>query len=63
MHLKEWLVAQVDSGQYEGLSWEDEGKTMFRIPWKHAAKKDYKQTEDAALFKVNISLSISYIVL
>ncbi|XP_053174387.1 interferon regulatory factor 10 [Scomber japonicus] len=51
MHLKEWLVAQVDSGQYEGLSWEDEGKTMFRIPWKHAAKKDYKQTEDAALFK------------
>uniref|UniRef100_A0A8D3BHH1 IRF tryptophan pentad repeat domain-containing protein n=2 Tax=Scophthalmus maximus TaxID=52904 RepID=A0A8D3BHH1_SCOMX len=24
---------------------------MFRIPWKHAAKKDYKQTEDAALFK------------
>ncbi|XP_044208944.1 interferon regulatory factor 10 [Thunnus albacares] len=51
MHLKEWLVAQVDSGQYEGLSWEDEDKTMFRIPWKHAAKKDYKQTEDAALFK------------
>lgn len=58
MHLKEWLVAQVDSGRYEGLCWEDEGKTMFRIPWKHAAKKDYKQTEDAALFKVNFSLSI-----
>ncbi|KAM7411537.1 hypothetical protein PAMA_021497 [Pampus argenteus] len=51
MHLKEWLVAQVDSQQYEGLCWEDEDKTMFRIPWKHAAKKDYKQTEDAALFK------------
>uniref|UniRef100_A0A3B4AL62 IRF tryptophan pentad repeat domain-containing protein n=1 Tax=Periophthalmus magnuspinnatus TaxID=409849 RepID=A0A3B4AL62_9GOBI len=51
LHLKEWLIAQIESGQYEGLCWEDEHKTMFRIPWKHAAKKDYKQTEDAALFK------------
>ncbi|KAM6928662.1 interferon regulatory factor 10 [Lycodopsis pacificus] len=51
MHMKEWLVAQIESGQYEGLCWEDESKAMFRIPWKHAAKKDYKQTEDAALFK------------
>ncbi|KAF3860673.1 hypothetical protein F7725_000928 [Dissostichus mawsoni] len=51
MHMKEWLVAQIDSGGFEGLCWEDEGRTMFRIPWKHAAKKDYKQTEDAALFK------------
>lgn len=25
---------------------------MFRIPWKHAAKKDYRETADAALFKV-----------
>lgn len=53
LHLKEWLVAQIESGRYEGLCWEDEAKTMFRIPWKHAAKKDYKQTEDAALFKVD----------
>lgn len=51
MHLKEWLIAQIQSGEYEGLHWEDEDRTMFRIPWKHAAKKDYKQTEDAALFK------------
>ncbi|XP_041860767.1 interferon regulatory factor 10 isoform X2 [Melanotaenia boesemani] len=51
LHLKEWLIAQIESGTYEGLCWEDEDKTMFRIPWKHAAKKDYKQTEDAALFK------------
>lgn len=53
LHLKEWLVVQIESGQYEGLSWEDEDKTMFRIPWKHAAKKDYKQTADAAIFKVS----------
>ncbi|XP_062248321.1 interferon regulatory factor 10 [Platichthys flesus] len=51
LHLKEWLIGQIESGRYEGLSWEDEDRTMFRIPWKHAAKKDYKQTEDAALFK------------
>lgn len=51
MHLKEWLIAQIESGRYEGLCWEDQEKSMFRIPWKHAAKKDYKQTEDAALFK------------
>ncbi|KAM4610819.1 interferon regulatory factor 10 [Polymixia lowei] len=51
MRLREWLIAQIDSEQYEGLCWENDGKTMFRIPWKHAAKKDYKQNEDAALFK------------
>uniref|UniRef100_UPI0037E7659A interferon regulatory factor 10 n=1 Tax=Semicossyphus pulcher TaxID=241346 RepID=UPI0037E7659A len=51
MHMKEWLITQIESGKYEGLCWEDEAKTMFRIPWKHAAKKDYKQTADAALFK------------
>ncbi|CAJ1084863.1 LOW QUALITY PROTEIN: interferon regulatory factor 10 [Xyrichtys novacula] len=51
LHMKEWLIVQIESGRYEGLCWEDESKTMFRIPWKHAAKKDYKQTADAALFK------------
>ncbi|KAM6977614.1 interferon regulatory factor 10 [Aplochiton taeniatus] len=51
MRLRDWLVTQVDSGQFAGLSWENEEKTMFRIPWKHAAKQDYKQSEDAALFK------------
>ncbi|KAG7472374.1 hypothetical protein MATL_G00108200 [Megalops atlanticus] len=51
MRLREWLIAQIDSGKYAGLSWENQEKTMFRIPWKHAAKQDYKQDEDAALFK------------
>ncbi|XP_008317545.1 interferon regulatory factor 10 isoform X2 [Cynoglossus semilaevis] len=51
LHLKEWLLRQIESGSFEGLCWEDEDKTMFRIPWKHAAKKDYNQMEDAALFK------------
>ncbi|XP_033009747.1 interferon regulatory factor 4-like [Lacerta agilis] len=51
MRLKEWLIAQVDSGRYPGLRWENGEKTLFRIPWKHAAKQDYRQQEDAALFK------------
>ncbi|KAJ6655873.1 hypothetical protein lerEdw1_004643 [Lerista edwardsae] len=51
MRLKEWLVAQVDSGRYPGLRWENRERTLFRIPWKHAAKQDYRQHEDAALFK------------
>ncbi|XP_036446642.1 interferon regulatory factor 10 isoform X1 [Colossoma macropomum] len=51
MRLREWLIAQIDSGQYAGLSWENQEKTMFKIPWKHAAKQDYRQNEDAALFR------------
>ncbi|XP_056129453.1 interferon regulatory factor 10 [Lampris incognitus] len=51
MRLRDWLIAQIDSDRYEGLSWENADKTLFRIPWKHAAKKDYNQNEDAALFK------------
>lgn len=52
MRLKEWLIAQIDSGRYPGLRWENRQRTLFRIPWKHAAKQDYRQQQDAALFKV-----------
>ncbi|XP_060627823.2 interferon regulatory factor 4-like [Anolis sagrei] len=51
LRLKEWLVEQVESGRFPGLCWEDRGRRVFRIPWKHAAKQDYCQREDAALFK------------
>uniref|UniRef100_A0A8C6SKG0 Interferon regulatory factor 8 n=1 Tax=Neogobius melanostomus TaxID=47308 RepID=A0A8C6SKG0_9GOBI len=49
--LKQWLVEQIQSGQYPGLQWEDERSTMFRIPWKHAGKQDYNQDVDASIFK------------
>ena len=52
LRLRDWLVAQIESGRYEGLRWEDEGKTIFRIPWKHAAKQGYQAQQDAALFRV-----------
>ncbi|KAG7274091.1 hypothetical protein CRUP_028798 [Coryphaenoides rupestris] len=45
------MVEQVSSGKYPGLVWEDEAKTMFRIPWKHAGKHDFRSDEDAAIFK------------
>ncbi|XP_034718274.1 interferon regulatory factor 9 isoform X2 [Etheostoma cragini] len=46
-----WIVEQVNSGKYPGLVWDDEAKTMFRIPWKHAGKQDFRKDEDAAIFK------------
>uniref|UniRef100_A0A3Q3SU28 Interferon regulatory factor 8 n=1 Tax=Mastacembelus armatus TaxID=205130 RepID=A0A3Q3SU28_9TELE len=49
--LKQWLMEQIQSGQYSGLQWEDESHTMFRIPWKHAGKQDYNQEVDASIFK------------
>ncbi|XP_060897218.1 interferon regulatory factor 8 [Labrus mixtus] len=49
--LKQWLVEQIESAQYSGLQWEDETRTLFRIPWKHAGKQDYNQEVDASIFK------------
>ncbi|XP_067104792.1 interferon regulatory factor 8 isoform X2 [Osmerus mordax] len=49
--LKQWLVEQIHSGQYPGLLWEDDSRSMFRIPWKHAGKQDYNQEIDASIFK------------
>lgn len=50
--LRQWLIDQIDSGKYTGLVWENDEKSVFRIPWKHAGKQDYNREEDAALFKV-----------
>ncbi|XP_029380447.1 interferon regulatory factor 4a isoform X2 [Echeneis naucrates] len=49
--LRQWLIDQIDSRRYPGLVWENDEKTVFRIPWKHAGKQDYNREEDAALFK------------
>ncbi|KAM7390119.1 hypothetical protein PAMA_008335 [Pampus argenteus] len=49
--LRNWIVEQVSSGKYPGLMWDDDAKTMFRIPWKHAGKQDFRKNEDAAIFK------------
>uniref|UniRef100_A0A8D2N429 IRF tryptophan pentad repeat domain-containing protein n=1 Tax=Zonotrichia albicollis TaxID=44394 RepID=A0A8D2N429_ZONAL len=49
--LRQWLIEQIDSELYAGLIWENEDKSMFRIPWKHAGKQDYNQEVDASIFK------------
>ncbi|XP_038828493.1 interferon regulatory factor 9 isoform X2 [Salvelinus namaycush] len=49
--LRSWMVDQVSSGKYPGLIWDDDAKTMFRIPWKHAGKQDFRSEEDGAIFK------------
>ncbi|XP_020844889.1 interferon regulatory factor 8 isoform X2 [Phascolarctos cinereus] len=49
--LRQWLIEQTDSNMYPGLIWENEEKSMFRIPWKHAGKQDYNQEVDASIFK------------
>ncbi|CAM4657771.1 unnamed protein product [Caretta caretta] len=50
--LRQWTVEQVESGRFPGLVWDDPPtKTMFRIPWKHAGKQDFRHDEDAAFFK------------
>ncbi|XP_075067262.1 interferon regulatory factor 9 [Mixophyes fleayi] len=49
--LKPWLVEQIESAKFTGLMWDDEQKTSFRIPWKHAGKQDFRHDEDAAIFK------------
>uniref|UniRef100_G3NA72 Interferon regulatory factor 9 n=1 Tax=Gasterosteus aculeatus TaxID=69293 RepID=G3NA72_GASAC len=49
--LRSWIVEQVSSGKYPGLVWDDDPRTMFRIPWKHAGKQDFRRDEDAAIFK------------
>ncbi|XP_008575610.1 PREDICTED: interferon regulatory factor 4-like [Galeopterus variegatus] len=51
LRLRDWLVAQIESGRYAGLRWEDAGKTLFRIPWKHVAKQGYQVQQDAAVFR------------
>uniref|UniRef100_H0VZ53 Interferon regulatory factor 9 n=1 Tax=Cavia porcellus TaxID=10141 RepID=H0VZ53_CAVPO len=50
--LRNWVVEQVESGQFPGVCWDDEpAKTMFRIPWKHAGKQDFREDQDALFFK------------
>lgn len=46
----DWLLGEVSSGQYEGLQWLNEARTVFRVPWKHFGRRDLDE-EDARIFK------------
>ena len=49
--LRYWLVDMINSGEIEGLKWENPERTIFRIPWKHAGKNNWKE-EDCKIFQV-----------
>lgn len=48
--LRTWLVKMIDSDTIPGLCWENEEKTIFRMPWKHAGRQDYNLEEDSKIF-------------
>uniref|UniRef100_A0A8V5GJT7 Uncharacterized protein n=1 Tax=Melopsittacus undulatus TaxID=13146 RepID=A0A8V5GJT7_MELUD len=36
--LRDWLLAQLRSGRYAGLVWDDPERTALRIPWQRGGK-------------------------
>ncbi|NXF89428.1 IRF1 factor, partial [Eubucco bourcierii] len=51
MRMRPWLEKQIDSNQIPGLIWINKDKSMFQIPWKHAAKHGWDMEKDACLFR------------
>ncbi|XP_034407044.1 interferon regulatory factor 1b [Cyclopterus lumpus] len=51
MRMRPWIEQQIESNAISGLSWMDRDKTMFSIPWKHAARHGWEMEKDASLFK------------
>lgn len=46
-----WLLEQVETGQYAGLRYVAANK--FRVPWKHNSRKDCSD-EDSKIFRVSL---------
>ncbi|XP_041656478.1 interferon regulatory factor 1b [Cheilinus undulatus] len=51
MRMRPWLEKMIESKSITGLTWVDKDKTMFSIPWKHAARHGWEMDKDACLFK------------
>ncbi|XP_038565028.1 interferon regulatory factor 1b isoform X1 [Micropterus salmoides] len=51
MRMRPWLEKMIESNSIAGLNWVDKDKTMFSIPWKHAARHGWELDKDACLFK------------
>lgn len=49
--MRPWIEQLIESDAVTGLSWMDRDKTMFSIPWKHAARHGWEMEKDAGLFK------------
>lgn len=51
--LRHWLIDMIEGGSIPGLRWENPEKSVFRIPWKHAGKNNWRE-EDCQIFKVSL---------
>ncbi|KAF7206328.1 interferon regulatory factor 1b isoform X2 [Nothobranchius furzeri] len=58
MRMRPWLEKMIESNSIPGLAWVDkpvcgafQDKTMFSIPWKHAARHGWELDKDACLFQ------------
>ncbi|XP_032919077.1 interferon regulatory factor 7 isoform X2 [Catharus ustulatus] len=54
-----WLLNAINSGSYRGLRWLDSARTIFRVPWKHNARKDITSS-DLEVFKAWAKVSGRY---
>ncbi|XP_048752702.1 interferon regulatory factor 1-like isoform X2 [Ostrea edulis] len=48
--MRPWLEAKVQAGNIPGLSWIDQEKKIFKVPWKHGGKHDWSEG-DSTIFK------------
>uniref|UniRef100_A0A8C6TML4 Interferon regulatory factor n=1 Tax=Neogobius melanostomus TaxID=47308 RepID=A0A8C6TML4_9GOBI len=51
LRMRPWLEGMIESNKVPGLHWLDKERTMFSIPWKHAARQGWELNKDASLFK------------
>lgn len=52
-------MSQLDLGQLKGVTWLDESRTKFRIPWKHGLRQD-AQMADFGIFQAWAEASGAY---
>ena len=49
--LRPWLIDQINSGNYPGVSWVNKDDMIFKIPWKHFGKPGVNEERDAKIFR------------
>ena len=49
--MRPWLENRINSGEIAGLEWIDKTQLIFKVPWKHVNKREWKE-DDSQIFKV-----------